>query len=156
MKPVRAVSFSPGGKLLAAAGDSKVIVLYDTSSGEQVANLSGHSAWIMSLAWSQTGEYLLSGSVANALFNSGHELTSVPDRLMEKSRSGQSIPSYVWPHTPRPRKHSGASSGSPRQEKQKGLQPPEPTAVCPSTGRQLEVEKNRLHLTKSMDMTDCA
>ncbi|KAJ9195378.1 hypothetical protein DTO271D3_1019 [Paecilomyces variotii] len=62
VKPVRAVAFSPGGKLLAAAGDSKVIVLYDTASGEQVANLTGHSAWIMSLDWSHTGEYLLSGS----------------------------------------------------------------------------------------------
>lgn len=61
VKPVRAVAFSPGGKLLAAAGDSKVIVLYDTASGEQVANLTGHSAWIMSLDWSHTGEYLLSG-----------------------------------------------------------------------------------------------
>lgn len=60
VKPVRAVAFSPGGRILAAAGDSKVIVLYDTSSGEQIANLSGHSAWILSLSWSNTGEYLLS------------------------------------------------------------------------------------------------
>ncbi|QVM12226.1 hypothetical protein D8B26_006860 [Coccidioides posadasii str. Silveira] len=37
-------------------------MLYETSSGEQVANFSGHSAWIMSLDWSHTGEYLLSGS----------------------------------------------------------------------------------------------
>lgn len=59
--PVRAVAFSPGGKLLAAAGDSKVIILYETSSGEQVANLAGHAAWITSLDWSDTGEYLLSG-----------------------------------------------------------------------------------------------
>lgn len=61
IKPVRAVAFSPGGKLLAAAGDSKVIVLYDTESGEQVTQLTGHSAWILSLDWSHTGEYLLSG-----------------------------------------------------------------------------------------------
>lgn len=61
VKPVRAIAFSPGGKLLAAAGDSKVIALYDTSSGEPVANLTGHSAWILSLDWSHTGEYLLSG-----------------------------------------------------------------------------------------------
>lgn len=67
VKPVRAVAFSPGGKLLAAAGDSKVIVLYDTASGEQVANISGHAAWIMSLAWSSTGEYLLSGYVYHPL-----------------------------------------------------------------------------------------
>lgn len=37
-----------------------MIVLYDTSSGEQIANLSGHSAWVLSLSWSHTGEYLLS------------------------------------------------------------------------------------------------
>lgn len=61
VKAVRAVAFSPAGKLLAAAGDAKVIVLYDTSSGEQVAQLSGNSAWILSLHWSSTGEYLLSG-----------------------------------------------------------------------------------------------
>lgn len=61
VKPVRTVAFSPAGKLLAAAGDSKVIVLFDTSSGEQVANLPGHSSWVLSLAWSSTGEYLLSG-----------------------------------------------------------------------------------------------
>lgn len=63
VKPVRAVAFSPGSKILAVAGDSKVIVLYDTSSGEQIANLSGHSAWVLSLSWSSTGEYLLSRSV---------------------------------------------------------------------------------------------
>lgn len=60
VKPVRNVAFSPGGKILAAAGDSKVIVLYDTSSGLQIANLSGHTAWILSLSWSDSGEYLLS------------------------------------------------------------------------------------------------
>ncbi|KAL9625821.1 MAG: hypothetical protein Q9160_000141 [Pyrenula sp. 1 TL-2023] len=60
-KAVRAVSFSPGGKLLAAAGDSRLIGLYDVASGEQVAIFSGHDAWITSLDWSHTGEYLLSG-----------------------------------------------------------------------------------------------
>ena len=61
IRSVRGVAFSPGGKLLAAAGESKVIALYDVSSGEQVAILSGHGAWIFSLDWSDTGEYLLSG-----------------------------------------------------------------------------------------------
>lgn len=61
IRSVRAVAFSPGGKLLAAAGESKVIALYDVSSGEQVAILAGHGAWILSLDWSATGEYLLSG-----------------------------------------------------------------------------------------------
>lgn len=63
MKPVREVKFSPKGKLLAAAGDARVIALYDVTSGEQFANLFGHSAWITSIDWSDTGEYLISGQV---------------------------------------------------------------------------------------------
>ncbi|KAK3060227.1 hypothetical protein LTS18_009025 [Coniosporium uncinatum] len=62
IKPVRSVAFSPASTLLAAAGDSRTIALYEVSSGEQVANLSGHAAWVMSLDWNSTGEYLLSGS----------------------------------------------------------------------------------------------
>lgn len=33
------------------------------NSGEQVANLTGHGGWILTLDWSNTGEYLLSGYV---------------------------------------------------------------------------------------------
>lgn len=63
VKPVRAIGFSPGGKLLAAAGDARIVGLYDTHSGEQIANLTGHGSWVTSLDWSHTGEYLLSGSL---------------------------------------------------------------------------------------------
>lgn len=62
LKPVRCVKFSPTSRYLAAAGDSRVIALYDTQTGEQVANLTGHASWVMSLDWSWTGEWLLSGS----------------------------------------------------------------------------------------------
>ncbi|RDL38042.1 uncharacterized protein BP5553_05475 [Venustampulla echinocandica] len=62
VKPVRTIAFSPAGTRLAAAGDARVIALYDVSHGEQVANLTGHTAWIFSVDWSDTGEYLLSGS----------------------------------------------------------------------------------------------
>ena len=61
VKPVRAVAFSPGGKLLAAAGDARVIALYDYASGEQVGEYWGNSSWITSLHWSHTGEYVLTG-----------------------------------------------------------------------------------------------
>jgi superkiller protein 8 len=63
IKAVRAVTFSPASTLLAAAGDSRIIALYDVRSGEQVANLSGHAAWVISLDFSSTGEWLLSGFV---------------------------------------------------------------------------------------------
>ncbi|CAI6338714.1 unnamed protein product [Periconia digitata] len=60
--PVRSVAFSPASKLLAAGGDARIVALYDVTSGEQVANFTGHSGWVLSLDWSDTGEYLLSGS----------------------------------------------------------------------------------------------
>ena len=61
IKPVRAVKFSPVGRYLAAAGDGRLIALYDARSGEQVANLTGHASWILSLDWNWSGEFLLSG-----------------------------------------------------------------------------------------------
>ncbi|KAH0844646.1 hypothetical protein AYO21_02029 [Fonsecaea monophora] len=63
IKPVRAVKFSPGSTLLAAAGDARIISLYDPTSGEQIANLSGHAAWITDLDWNHSGQYVLSGSL---------------------------------------------------------------------------------------------
>ena len=69
------MSFSPGGRLLAAGGDAKVIALYDVKSGEQVVNLTGHGAWILSLDWSHTGEYLLSGCVCHHALRA--KLTSI-------------------------------------------------------------------------------
>jgi superkiller protein 8 len=62
-KPVRAVAFSPGNSRLAAAGDAGVIALYDMLHGEHVGNLTGHSSWITSIDWNDTGEYLLSGAM---------------------------------------------------------------------------------------------
>ena len=59
--PIRAVRFSPGSTYLAAAGDARIIALYDVNSGEQVANLSGHGAWVMDLDWSWDGGMLVSG-----------------------------------------------------------------------------------------------
>ena len=82
VKTVRAVSFSPGSTLLAAAGDTGIIALYDVSSGEQVAILTGHNSWIFSLSWSFTGEYLLSGS-----FNGKVKVWSVEQRMCVATHS---------------------------------------------------------------------
>ncbi len=63
---MRAVGFSPGCKRLAAAGNAGVIALYDMEHGEHVGNLTAPSsrpAWITSLDWNDTGEYLLTGSL---------------------------------------------------------------------------------------------
>ncbi|KAK1754745.1 WD40-repeat-containing domain protein [Echria macrotheca] len=66
IQPIRAVAFSPGCKLLAAAGTAGIIAIYDMEHGEQVANLAApgtNAAWITSLDWNETGEFLLCGSI---------------------------------------------------------------------------------------------
>ncbi|KAI2632512.1 WD40 repeat-like protein [Hypomontagnella submonticulosa] len=62
VKPIRTIAFSPASTRLAAAGDAGVIAVYDTKHGEHVGNLTGHTAWITSIDWNDTGEYLLSGA----------------------------------------------------------------------------------------------
>ncbi|KAI5819409.1 WD40-repeat-containing domain protein [Pyronema omphalodes] len=61
--PIRSVKFSPGGKLLAVAGDSMTISLFDVASGDLVNNLTGHSAIVFSVAWNPVGDHVISGSV---------------------------------------------------------------------------------------------
>lgn len=72
IKPIRALAFSPATTLLAAAGDARLIALYAITSGEQVATLAGHGAWITALDWSDSGEFLLSGYVYSYLSSLEH------------------------------------------------------------------------------------
>ncbi|KAF2399270.1 WD40 repeat protein [Trichodelitschia bisporula] len=62
MLVIRSVAFSPAAKLLAAAGDAGIIAVYDVKTGDQVMTFTGHKAWVMSLDFNATGEYLLSGA----------------------------------------------------------------------------------------------
>jgi len=93
VKPVRSVRFSPFGKLLAAAGDANVVALFDVVSGEQVANLIGHTSWIFSLAWNFTGEHLVSVS-----FDGKAKVWSTETRtcVATHSESGGSLYAVQW------------------------------------------------------------
>ena len=93
VKSVRTVAFSPGGTRIAAAGDARVIALYDVQHGEQVANLTGHTAWIFSVDWSDTGEYLLSGS-----FDGKVKVWNVETRtcVATHSERGKTLWSVKW------------------------------------------------------------
>ncbi|CCG84807.1 protein of unknown function [Taphrina deformans PYCC 5710] len=62
-KTIRTVQFSPRSDLLAAAGASCGIAIFDVKTAEQVALLQGHSHEITTLAWNGSGELLLTGSV---------------------------------------------------------------------------------------------
>ncbi len=60
------MAFSPGSKFLAAAGDAGIIAIYEMEHGQHTASLSSNNStnpWIMFIDWSDTGEYLLSGSL---------------------------------------------------------------------------------------------
>lgn len=50
--PVHCVSFSPDGKLLAAAGEEAKIRIFDLAAGSQLGELKDHSASVLSIAWS--------------------------------------------------------------------------------------------------------
>ncbi len=58
---LRACEWSPDGKLLAVAGDHKLIEIYNTTSWRQEKVLEGHFGSVLSLAWSPDGTKLASG-----------------------------------------------------------------------------------------------
>lgn len=54
--------FSPDGKRLALGGSDGVIQLLDTETWQSVAELPGHTSYVIDLAWSPDGERFYSGS----------------------------------------------------------------------------------------------
>lgn len=58
--PVQCVSFSPDGKLLAAAGEETKIRIFDLAAGSQIMELKDHSAPITSLTWNVNGARIAS------------------------------------------------------------------------------------------------
>ncbi|KAI0599781.1 hypothetical protein F4775DRAFT_583134 [Biscogniauxia sp. FL1348] len=59
---VRSVCFSPDGKYLAAAGDDKLVTVWDTQAGTVSDRFSGHEQDICSLDFSSDGHTIASGS----------------------------------------------------------------------------------------------
>ncbi|KAF2150542.1 putative meiotic recombination protein Ski8/Rec14 [Myriangium duriaei CBS 260.36] len=110
VKPVRAVSFSPACKFLAAGGDAKIIALYDVQTGEQVANLTGSGSWIMSLDWNWSGEYLLSGA-----YDGKAKVWSMERRecVATQTESDEALWSVKWvPRNPALRNETFATAGA--------------------------------------------
>jgi WD40 repeat protein len=59
-RAISALAVSPDGKLLAAAGEDKLISLWDLAQGKHHGNLIGHTDRIPALAWHPDGRHLVS------------------------------------------------------------------------------------------------
>ncbi len=59
---VRAVAFSPDGRLLASASDDKTVKLWEVSTGRVFRTLAGHVFRVRTVAFSPDGRWLASGS----------------------------------------------------------------------------------------------
>jgi WD40 repeat protein len=59
-RSISALAISPDGKLLAAAGEDKLISLWDLTTGKHFGNIIGHTDRIPALAWHPDGKLLVS------------------------------------------------------------------------------------------------
>jgi WD40 repeat protein len=59
---VRAVAFSPDGKMVASGSDDGTVRLWDAATGTERRALKGHSDWVWAVAFSPDGKMVASGS----------------------------------------------------------------------------------------------
>lgn len=59
---VRAVTFSPDGKLVLSGSSDSTIWLWDTATWSRRITLKGHLAWVSAVAFSSDGQLVASGS----------------------------------------------------------------------------------------------
>ena len=60
--PVNATSTSPDGRIRAAVGDSKEVVLMDSARGDIITKLWGHNHWSFAVDWKNDGYTFVTGN----------------------------------------------------------------------------------------------
>ena len=58
---IRALAFSPDGKMIASGSDDKTAVLWNTQNNAKLATLKGHEGWVTAVAFSADGKTLATG-----------------------------------------------------------------------------------------------
>ena len=58
---IRALAFSPDGKMIASGSDDKTAVLWHTQNNAKLATLKGHEGWVTAVAFSADGKTLATG-----------------------------------------------------------------------------------------------
>jgi WD40 repeat protein len=90
---VRSISYSPNGKILASAGNDKIVKLWDIKLGRELHTLNGHQKDVNSVSYSPNGKILASASDDQTIklwdAVSGREL-----RTLRGHRSGVTKISY--------------------------------------------------------------
>ncbi len=111
---VRQVAFSPtNDTTLASASDDQTIILWNVATRQQLGALSGHTDWILCLAFSPDGQILASGSRDNTIVlwdltrrpysQRGQPLTGHTNSVtrLAYSPDGQMLASSSWDKTVR-------------------------------------------------------
>jgi WD40 repeat protein len=60
--PINATSTSPDGRIRAAVGDAKEVILMDASRGEVIKELWGHNHWSFAVDWRNDGYTFVTGN----------------------------------------------------------------------------------------------
>lgn len=64
---VQALAFNPDGSLLATGGADNTVRVWQTATGRELRNLTGHAETVLALAFSPDGNLLASGSADNTV-----------------------------------------------------------------------------------------